>query len=198
MEIQGLDYNTQREHLILPEYGREIQEMVNHCLTIADRQKRQACAEKIVQTMATMSKQKSNSTDWKRKLWDHLAIISNFKLDIDYPYDISEAKKLEQRPEPIAYPSEDIPVRHYGKLIFEAFEKLKEMEEGAERDELVKCVANQMKRNLTTFGHGNNDAQRVAADLAFFTDGKIQIAPNEFKFDKTPVKTVVKTKRKKK
>ena len=198
MEIQGLDYNTQREQLILAEYGREIQKMVDHCLTLTDRQERQACAEKIVQTMATMSKQKRDSAGKMQKLWDHLAIMSNFKLDIDYPFDIQKAKQLEQQPDPIAYPMADIPVRHYGKLLFEAFEKLKQMPEGTERNELVYSIANQMKRNLSAFGHGNNDAQRVASDLEFFTDGKIKINPEEFVFEKTPTPTVVKTKRKRK
>ena len=197
MKIDGLDYNTQREKLVLPEYGREVQEMVKHCMTLTDRSERQACAEKIVQTMAAMSKQKRNSPDLKRKLWDHLALISNFELDIDYPFDIQEAKQILDRPERIKYPMASIPVRHYGKLIFESFERLKEMPAGPDRDELVKSVANQMKRNLATYGHGSDNAERIASDLAMFTDGKIQLDVNEFKFEKVVNNVQAKTKKRK-
>ena len=94
MNIEGLDYNTQRERLVLPEYGREIQNMVNYCLTLTDRQERQNCAESIVDIMERMIPQNHTDEDYKQKLWDHLAIMSNFQLDIDYPYDVSQAARI--------------------------------------------------------------------------------------------------------
>lgn len=171
--------------------------MVKHCMTLTDRSERRACAERIVQTMAAMSRQKRNSPDLKRKLWNHLALISNFELDIDYPFDIQEAKQILDRPERIKYPMTAIPVRHYGKLIFESFERLKEMPAGPDRDELVKSVANQMKRNLAAYGHGSDNAERIASDLAMFTDGKIQLDVNEFKFEKVANNVQAKTKKRK-
>ena len=93
MNIEGLDYNTQREKIILPEYGREIQKMVDYAVGLPDKEERQACAESIISIMDRMTSHSRESEDHNRKLWDHLAIMSDFKLDIDYPYDVNEAKK---------------------------------------------------------------------------------------------------------
>lgn len=201
MNINGMDYNTQREKLLMPEYGREVQAMVQHAISLPTKEERQRCAEKIVETMARMVPQNGDRTEHNQKLWDHLAFISQFKLDIDYPVDVSNAAKIVSRPEPIAYPAQDIPVRHYGKMIFETFEKLKTMPAGEERDALVRMIANQMKRDLITWGHGSNNEERVASDLARFTDGVIQLDLDTFAFDKTigkemPQQTTKKRKRK--
>lgn len=197
MNIEGLDYNTQREKLILPEYGREVQKMVDHAITIEDRAERQHCAETIVQIMGKMLPQNSNE-DHEQMLWDHLALMSGFKLDIDYPYDVTQALKIASKPEPLGYPMTNIPVRHYGKMMFEVFEHLKTMPEGPERDELVRITANQMKRSLMQWGHGSADDEKVASDLARFTDGVIQLDLSTFKFEKINERELKETRRKKK
>ena len=198
MNIEGLDYNTQREKLILPEYGREVQKMVDHAITIEDRAERQRCAETIVAIMSRMFPQNSNNADHEQMLWDHLALMSGFKLDIDYPYDVSQALKIATKPEPLTYPMADIPVRHYGKMLFEVFEQLKTMPEGPERDELVRFTANQMKRSLVQWSHGSADDEKVASDLARFTDGVIQLDLSTFKFEKINERELKETRRKKK
>ena len=197
MNIEGLDYNTQREKLILPEYGREVQKMVDHAITIEDRAERQHCAETIVQIMGKMLPQNSNE-DHEQMLWDHLALMSGFKLDIDYPYDVTLALKIASKPEPLGYPMANIPVRHYGKMMFEVFEHLKTMPEGPERDELVRITANQMKRSLMQWSHGSADDEKVASDLARFTDGVIQLDLSTFKFEKINERELKETRRKKK
>ena len=184
MNIQGLDYNTQREKLILPEYGREIQNMVDHAVSLPTKQERQLCAETIVAIMDRMYPQNRENADYKQKLWDHLAIMSDFKLDIDWPYNVEQAKRMATKPQPMDYPMTRIPVRHYGKMLFEIFEQLKQMEPGEERDHLVRLAANQMKRNLYQWSHGSCDDEKVASDLARFTDGKIQIDLDSFRFEK--------------
>lgn len=184
MNIEGLDYNTQREKLILPEYGREVQNMVDYCVSLKDKEERQLCAETIVAIMDRMFPEDRDSEDHDRKLWDHLAIMSNFKLDIDYPYDISQAAKIATKPQPMEYPMKKIPIRHYGSMMFELFDKLKTMEPGEERDALILLTANQMKRDLVQWGHGTSDDEKVASDLAKFTDGKVQLDLDNFKFDK--------------
>ena len=184
MNIQGLDYNTQREKLVLPEYGREIQKMVDHCLTLTDRNERQRCAESIVSIMKRMFPEGMTQAEKDRKFWDHLAIMSGFQLDIDYPYDIAHAAQIAKKPEPMDYPMKRIPVRHYGAMLFEIFDKLKTMEPGEERDELVRLTANQMHRNLVQWSHGSCDEQKVASDLARFTDGRIQLNLDTFEFEK--------------
>lgn len=197
MNIEGLDYNTQREKLVLPEYGREVQKMVDYACTIEDRAERQHCAETIVSIMGKMLPQNSNE-DHEQMLWDHLALMSGFKLDIDYPYDVSQALKIASKPEPLGYPMTNIPVRHYGKMMFEVFEQLKTMPEGPERDELARITANQMKRSLVLWSHGSADDEKVASDLARYTDGVIQLDLSTFKFEKINERELKETRRKKK
>ena len=183
MNITGLDYNTQREKLILPEYGREIQQMVDHALTLTDREERQRCAETIISIMGRMFPEDKTVEEKNRKFWDHLAIMSGFQLDIDYPYDVNHAAKIAQKPAPMEYPMKRIPVRHYGSMMFDVFQKLEQMEPGEERDELVRLTANQMRRDLVQWSHGSSDEEKVAADLARFTHGKIQLDLDTFKFE---------------
>lgn len=180
--MEGLDYNTQREKLILPEYGREIQNMVDYCTELKDRTERQRCAESIVAIMERMFPENRDTAGYKQKFWDHLAIMSNFKLDIDYPYDVSKAASIASKPQPISYSAGHIPVRHYGKMMFEVFDKLKTMAPGKERDELVRITANQMKYDLFQWSHGSSDDEKVASDLAKYTDGNIQLDLHNFKF----------------
>ena len=184
MNIEGLDYNTQREKLVLPEYGREIKKMVDHAMSLPTKEERQRCANTIIDIMECMVPQNRDNQDYKHKLWDHLALLSNYQLDIDWPYDVSGAQQITAKPEPLGYPMTHIPVRHYGKMMFEIFEKLKTMPAGEERDELVRVTANQMKQNLYQWSHGSADDEKVISDMVRFTDGKIQIDIDTFKFDK--------------
>lgn len=184
MKIEGLDYNTQREQLVLPEYGREIQLMVDYAVSLPTKEERQRCAETIVEIMGRMVPQNRQNADHEQKLWDHLALMSRFQLDIDWPFDISQAARIATKPEPLSYPMNKIPVRHYGNMMFEVFEKLKTMPEGDERTELIRITANQMKRNLMQWSNGSSDDEKVASDLARYTDGKVQIDLGKFKFEK--------------
>ena len=185
MQIQGLDYNTQRDKLILPEYGREVQKMVAYAVSLPTKAERQQCAEAIIAIMDRMYPMNRGNVDYQQKLWDHLAIMSDFKLDIDWPYDIELTRNsIATKPQPMDYPMQRIPVRHYGKMMFELFDKLKQMAPGDERDELVKTTANQMKRCLLQWSHGSCDDEKVASDLARFTDGKIQLDLQSFKFER--------------
>jgi hypothetical protein len=198
MNIEGLDYNTQRERIKLNEYGREIQQMVDYCVTIPDREERQVCAEAIIDTMRKMNPSEQNINDRMQTLWDHLALMSDFKLDIDYPVEITTAEQMASKPEPVAYPNTRIPVRHYGRALFELFDTLKTMEPGEERDTLVRMTANQMKRCLLLWGHGNGDDEKVADDLARFTDGVIQLDLDSFRFDKIDVLSIAQQAKQKK
>ena len=101
MNIEGLDYNTQREQLVLPEYGREIQSMVNYAIGLTDREERQHCAETIIAVMRRMVPQSGDNESYEQKLWDHLALMSGFRLDIDYPFDVTQAVQTAQQPDPM-------------------------------------------------------------------------------------------------
>ena len=184
MEIKGLDYNTQREKLVMPEYGREIQKMVELAISLPTKEERMQCAKAIIQQMESKNPQIRDNADYQQTLWDHLFLMSHKQLDIDWPFDVSNAEKIHSKPQPIPIVKENgqTHMRHYGRLIMEVFEKLKTMSEGAERDELVRLTANQMKRDLAAWGHGLNDNEKIADDLARFTDGKIQIDLSMFQF----------------
>ena len=202
MDIKGLDYNTQREKLVLSEYGREIQKMVDVAIGLPTKEERMRCAKTIIRQMEMKNPQVRQSENYQQTLWDHLYLMSGKQLDIDWPYDVNNAEKISTKPQPMAHPqSENISrYRHYGRLIGDVFEKLKTMTEGPERDELVRVTANQMKRDLLTWGHGSMDDERIADDLARFTDGKIQIDLSSFRLDRIdaiPTETTGKRKKKK-
>lgn len=183
MEIKGLDYNTQRAPLRMPEYGREIQKMVDYAVTIVDDEERQVCAESIIKQMANKVPHLLDNGEHEQTLWDHLYIMSNKQLNINWPFDVSNAEKIQNKPAPLPLPKKNgsLQQRHYGRLVESLLNKLKEMPEGDERDELVLITANQMKRDLMTWGHGSVEDERIMNDLARFTDGVIQVDPNTFR-----------------
>lgn len=184
MNIQGLDYNTQRELLQMPEYGREIQRMIDHAVTLPTKEERLLCAKTIVKLMETKVLQIRENSGYEQTLWDHLYIMSHKQLDIDWPYDISGAEKFHDKPQPMKLPQSNVRLRHYGKLVSELLEKLKDMPEGGERDELIRLTANQMKRDLVQWGHGSIDDEKVADDMARMTDGAVQLDLNNFVFER--------------
>ena len=198
MNIKGLDYNTLREKLLMPEYGREIQKMVDYAVGLTDKQERQKCAYEIIRMMETKVPDLRENANYEQTLWDHLYLMSHKQLDIDWPFDVSEAEKIHNKPNVVPLPQVGIRQRHYGKLVEELFEKLKEMPAGEERDLLANYTANQMKRNLLTWGHGSMSDEKVADDLARFTDGVIQLDLTRLKLDKVTAIEDPKPKKKKK
>ena len=174
-----LDYNTDRDPLILPEYGRTVQNMVDHCKTIENREERQRCANTIVSIMSHIRTHNSGDAETKKKLWNHLAAMSNYELDIDYPYEIEKMSERDSQRTSIPYPQHPIGKRHYGAIIESLAKKLTDVEDEEERLALTKMVANQMKRNL---GKWNKDAmteEKVLDDLAALTNGKASYLPGE-------------------
>jgi hypothetical protein len=148
--------------------------------------------------MESKNPQIQDSENAEQALWDHLYLMSRKQLDIDWPFDVSEAEKILLKPAPLTHPTGGARMRHYGRLIEELFEKLKSMPEGEERDELVRLTANQMKRDLAAWGHGSMDDEKVADDLARFTDGKIQLDLSSFRFESiTPTSNGKNNKKKK-
>ena len=198
MNIKGLDYNTHREQLLMPEYGREIQKMVDYAVSLTDKSERQSCAQEIIRLMETKVPELHDNVDFEQTLWDHLYLMSHKQLDIDWPFDVTAAEKLQEKPKAIPLPQEGMRLRHYGKLLEQLFEKLKTMPEGEERDTLAYYTANQMKRNLMTWGHGSMSDEKVADDLARFTDGVIQLDLSTMKLDKVTAIEEPKAKKKKK
>ncbi len=174
-----MDYNTQRKKLILPEYGRCIQEMVDHAKTIEDREERQQCANTIIKLLSNLYGKQSAKEDVTQKLWNHLAAMANYELDIDYPVEIENLFERENKRENIKLPQKKIRKPHYGALAEETTKVLQTMEDGEEKDALIRLVANQMKRNLANWNPNALSDEKILDDLADLTHGKVQLLPNE-------------------
>ena len=146
-----MEYNTQRRRLPLPEYGRGVQNMVDHALTIEDRAERQRCAQTIINIMGGMFPHLRDVPDFKHKLWDHLAIMSGFKLDIDYPYEIVKPEDFNMKPNRISYPQANIRYRHYGKILGELVKKATDIEDEQKRKQFINLLAIQMKKSFVNW-----------------------------------------------
>lgn len=170
-----MKYNTQQKKMPLPEYGRSIQNMVDYCGTIEDRSERQRCADSIIGTMGNMFPHLRDVSEFKHKLWDHLAIMSDFKLDIDYPYEVIHQDKLITKPDPIEYSKSNIRYRHYGRILADLIKKASEMPEGDTRDNLVALICNHMRKDYVTWNKDTIDDKKIALDLESYSNGKLQM-----------------------
>jgi len=202
MKIKGLDYNTQREQLVLPEYGREVQSMVDYCMDLKDRQERQRCAESIVAIMERMKPRVGDAKEYRHKLWDHLALMSGFRLDIDYPCEAIKPENLHSKPEKIPYKLTPIRFRHYGKIVENLIDIAQDMPEGEERTQLALLIANQMKKLMVQSNIDGVDDEKIFKDLALYSRGKIVLNPEEHKLrdfkDMVPEKPASNNKKSKK
>lgn len=174
-----LTYNTQQAKILLPEYGRNIQQLVEHCLTIEDRDERTRCATAIVAAMGNLFPKLRDSSEYKHKFWDHLVIMSDFKLDIDFPYEVVKSESLDSKPTPILYPQQSIKWRHYGACVEHMINRAAQMESGAERDELVLMIANHMKKVLVNFNPEGVSDERIFNDLAVYSHGAIRLSTQD-------------------
>ena len=168
-----MEYNTQAKRLVLPEYGRNIQNMVDYCLTIKDREERKKCADSIINVMGSMFPHLRDVNDFKHILWDHLAIMSDFKLDIDYPYEIIKKENLYSRPKRLPYSNGRIRYRHYGKTLEKMIVKATELPEGDEKNFLIKMLANHMKKSFLTWNKETVDDRKIFQDLDELSEGQI-------------------------
>lgn len=160
-----MDYNTQRKKLLLPEYGRNIQSMVDYLLTIEDRDKRTEQAYAVIDVMGNLNPQLRDVPDFRHKLWDHLAIMSDFKLDIDAPYELPEREILHKTPEKIPYSSGAIRARHYGKSVEKMVDKIKETTDPEQRRALIALTANHMKKSYLTWNRDSVEDNQIISDI---------------------------------
>ena len=168
-----MEYNTNAKRLTLPEYGRNIQNMVDHCLTIENREERNQCANAIISIMGNMFPHLRDVNDFKHILWDHLAIMADFNLDVDYPYEVLKKEHLYQRPPEVPYGEGKIKYRHYGQTLERLINKAAELEEGEEKEMLVYLIANQMKKSFIIWNKDSVDNRKILKDLAELSNGKI-------------------------
>ena len=186
-----MEYNTNAKRLTLPEYGRNIQNMVDHCVTIENRDERNRCANTIISIMGNMFPHLRDVNDFKHILWDHLAIMSNFGLDVDYPYEVIKKENLYQRPPELTYNDNNISYRHYGRTLEQLISRAATFEEGEEKDALILLIANQMKKSFVIWNKDSVDDRKILKDLAELSGGKI--IRNEESFKLADVAELVET-----
>ena len=176
-----MDYPTLQGKLIMPEYGRNMQQMISHALTIEAREERTRCVKTVINIMGNMFPYLRDVNDFKHKLWDHVAIMSNFKLDIDFPYEIVREENLYTRPESLSYKNSRIRYQHYGRTLEEMIEKVAEYEDGEEKTELIRLIANQMKKCFLTWNKEVVDDKKIFDDLRELSKGKLDISEDFLK-----------------
>lgn len=163
------------EPLVLPEYGRNIQNMLELCLKIEDRDERTRCARSIVDAMSILFPSQGDQKVYRRKLWDHLAIMSDFKLDVDLPFEMVKPEEFESKPEAVALGSGHANRRIYGCHLELMLAEAAKMEPGEERDSLVFLLANHMKKLYLAVNPEGVDDEKIFKDIYEMTEGKIRV-----------------------
>ena len=182
-----MEYNSKREKLTIPEYGRHIQKMVQSVLAEKDKEVRNKQAKAIIDVMGQLNPHLRDVADFKHKLWDHLFVISGFKLDVDSPFPNPTKESLNVKPEKLAYPSRNIKYRHYGRINEIMIEKAIEFPEGPEKEALTLTIANHLKKSYVTWNKDSVDDSKIIGDLLSLSDGKLKIDPNTVLTDTTEI-----------
>lgn len=177
-----LTYNTHLEKLKLPEYGRNIQQMVDYCLTLEDMEERTSCAYTIVKAMEALVPAQGDKNEYRKKLWDHLAYLSDYRLEIDAPYPMERPEEMDTAPRMISRPEQSTAnSRHYGDIILKMIKQICTMPESEERDALTLLTANQMKKTLTSVNNDSVDDRRIFDDMYRLSKGEIRVDPEKVK-----------------
>ncbi len=173
-----MDYNSNRKKLLLPEYGRNIQNMVDHVMTIEDRDERNKAAQTVIDVMGNLYPYLRDIADFNHKLWDHLAIMTNFELDIDYPYELPTIEVLGGKPDKIPYSSNRIRYRHYGRVVEMMIERAASYEDGQEKDLLIQMIADHMKKCYVTWNNDSVDDSLILSDFEELSKGRLKLPEN--------------------
>jgi len=177
--IDDIEYNTEREHLIIPEYGRHIQKMVDHAISIEEKEERNKVANSIIAVMGNMNPHLRDVPDFQHKLWDQLFIISDFKLDVDSPYDKPSREELMEAPAPLEYPQNFPKYRFYGNNIKRMIDIANGWEEGEMKEGLVMTIANHMKKCFLNWNKDTVEDHVIFNHLVELSDGKLDLRNKE-------------------
>ncbi len=173
--MEGLQYNTSREQLKIPEYGRNVKHMIDFAKTVEDRDERNQVAKAIISVMGQLNPHLRDVDDFTHKLWDHLFIISNFELDVDSPYPLPDIKAIEEKPELVNYSKGRIKYAYYGKSVSFFIEEAIKMKDGEEKDALVVEIANLMKRSFLIWNKDHVDDEIIVKHLEELSDGLLKL-----------------------
>ncbi|WP_106792156.1 DUF4290 domain-containing protein [Aquimarina sp. Aq78] len=175
MDIYNIEYNTEREKLIIPEYGRHMQKMINHTVAIEDREERNKVAKSIIAVMGNLQPHLRDVPEFQHKLWDQLFIMSDFKLDVDTPFPVLTKEKLQERPEPLEYPQNFPKYRFYGNNIKRMIDVANSWEDGDLKNALTLTIANHMKKCYLNWNKDTVEDSAIFNHLYELSDGKIDL-----------------------
>ena len=175
-----MQYNTEKDHLTIPEYGRHVQNMINHAISLTDKKKQQECVDAIISFMGQMNPHLRDVKEFTHKLWDHLHIMSNFQLNVESPYTKPEIKKLAEKPDPMKYPGNKIKFSYYGSTIPNMIETALSIQ-GAEREIMTGMIANQMKKTYILFNESSVDNNIIRLHLKQLSNDGLELAA-DFEF----------------
>jgi hypothetical protein len=171
-----MDYNTSREKITLAEYGRHVKRIVDNCVKIEDRAHRNQTALEIIELMGQLNPHLRNVEDFRHKLWDHLFMISEFKLDVDSPYPKTTKSQIIEKPEPLEYPQTRIKFRHYGKNVIALVEKAKKVEDPEKRAAFAQCIGNYMKLTYQNWNKENTNDEIIKNDLRIISKDELSLS----------------------
>ncbi len=174
-----MDYNTDRTPLLMPEYGRNIQQLVEHCKTLETKEERNEMALAIIEFMGQRNPHLRDEENYKHKLWDHLFIMANHQLDVDSPYPVLAAEDLITKPRKMDYPSLDNAYKFYGKSILQLIEKAIAMEDGDEKEALIHVIANNMKKSYNVYNKEHVQDDVIFRHLKELSDNKLDLTSLE-------------------
>ena len=179
-----MNYNTQRKKLAIPEYGRNIQGLVDYAMTIEDREKRNSFVNIIINAMAQVNPSVKETSNYKHKLWDHLFIMSDYKLDVDSPFPKPIPEEVESKPERLNYKSSFIRFRPYGKIIENMIDKIIDMPEGEEKNTLIEMIAQHLKKSYLQWNVSSCDDEMILSHFEQLFHGKLKLH-EDFKLHST-------------
>lgn len=172
------DYNSTRGKLILSEYGRNVQNMVAYICTLPTKDERNRYAQVVIDLMGFLNPHLRDVADFKHKLWDHLHIISDFKIDVDSPYPVPVPGSIRSKPEILEYPQHRIRYKHYGKTVEKMISKAMEIEDSPEKQELTQSIANFMKMAYVTWNKDSVADDKILDDLKGLSNGALHLDEN--------------------
>ncbi len=168
-----MEYNTQKKKLLLPEYGRNIQKMVDYIMAIENKEERARAAKTVIDVMGNLYPHLRDVPDFRHKLWDHLAIMSEFKLDIETPYPLPSIEKLNEKPERIPYSTNHIRFKHYGKSVEKLIQKIREADDPDQKRALIVLTANHMKKSFLTWNKDSVEDEQIYDDINSYYGGTV-------------------------
>lgn len=172
------DYNSTRSKLLLSEYGRNVQNMVKYIVNLPTKEERNRYANVVIDLMGFLNPHLRDVADFKHKLWDHLHIISDYKIDVDSPYPVPAPEAIHMKPDPLKYPNQRIKYKHYGKTIELMINKAKSIDEPARKQHMVQAIANFMKMAYVQWNKDSVTDESILADLRELSNGELQLEDN--------------------